>query len=89
VPYTNLLRPVIVNNRTVLAKCYMVFTLDLCDEMNVLYVYLAYICFSPNVPVARVHGLVAIVLGLCIFHYVRFKCVGRSVHHVTLRHRYI
>jgi hypothetical protein len=52
---------------------YVVFTVDLCDEMNVPYVYLAYICFSLNVPVARVHGLVAIVLGMCIFHYVKFN----------------
>jgi len=52
---------------------YLVFNLGLCDERSVPYVYLAYIRFSVSVPVARIHGLVAIVLGLCIFHYVKFS----------------
>jgi hypothetical protein len=50
-----------------------VFNLGLCDEMNVPYVYVAYTRFSVSVPVTRIHGLVAIVLGLCIFHYVKFN----------------
>jgi len=52
---------------------YLVFNLGLCDEMNVPYVYLAYIRFSRSVPVTRIHGLVAIVLGLCNFRYVTFN----------------
>jgi hypothetical protein len=52
---------------------YLVFNLGLCDEMNVPYVYTAYIRFSLSVPVTRIHGLVAIVLGLCIFRYVKLN----------------
>jgi hypothetical protein len=52
---------------------YLVFNLGLCDEMNVPYVYLAYIRFSRCVSVTRIRGLVAIVLGLCIFRYVTFN----------------
>jgi len=52
---------------------YLVFNLCLCDEINVPYVYVGYIRSSLSVPVARIHGLVAIVLGLCIFHYVELN----------------
>jgi hypothetical protein len=62
-----------------MVKCYRAL-LILCTwyltwacVMNVPYVYLAYMRFSLSVPVIRRHGLVAIVLGLCIFHYVKFN----------------
>jgi hypothetical protein len=58
--------------RALLNFMYLVFNLYLCDEMNVPYVYAGYIRFSLSVPVTRIHGLVAIVLGLCNFHYVEF-----------------
>ena len=50
---------------------YLVLNVGQCDKMNVPYVYMAYIRCSLNVLVARMHGLVAIVLGLCIFHCLR------------------
>jgi hypothetical protein len=41
--------------------------------MIVPCIYVGYVCFTLNVLTRRVHGLDAIVLEVCIFHYIKLS----------------